>query len=554
MAIVALALSKVVDFGSGGVGGYPEISVENVVAPARIRVVYATHPDGLGEKGDFWHETRANYMGDQLWLPILPASTDRFDVFEVKSNGIYRASLAQGLVRYARWKVESGAAEVTAIRFVNDAIHSEESAIGSFNCSDIRYTRVWEASVRTCQLAAIPGRSKPLAVSGVHTSAVLGVSLPYLSDGAKRDRLVWSGDLWWAQRNMYAAFPLSSVYMPGSLRMLAVNHTPDGYVQACPFPEALKPLAAGEYGPFASDEFAAWFIPVLADHVLHTGDMKLAEELMPTVEKLVSYLISHSAADLIFEQRLETCKHSCGLAVGGTSLHHRSYMNVLLWKTYTDAASLATWLGKTELALRYSDCARRIAAAIRGKFWNCEKGALVVSLEESKKIGFEANALALATRFATAAEAKTMLSHLKYHGHGKFQLLAVRGAFEYADGVKAKELIEAHNWTKFVADDWQGVHLMSECLKMVRKGWGDEAHPDTAIAGVFSNYLLGVIPLEPGYRRYRVEPVLVPGITWAKGKVPTPWGALLVEWKLVNGKPEVKVREERVTSFSYGKD
>lgn len=36
-------------------------------------------------------------------------------------------------------------------------------------------------------------------------------------------------------------------------------------------------------------------------------------------------------------------------------------------------------------------------------------------------------------------------------------------------------------------------------------GWGGEAHPDTAIAGVFSNYLLGVEPfasrLRPGRGR-----------------------------------------------------
>ena len=536
-----LALAEVVDFGSGGVGGYPEIEVSGVSGPARVRIVYATHPDGLGERGDFWHETRANYMGSGLWLPILPASTDRFDVFEINSNGTYRASLAQGLVRYAKWRVESGSAAVDSIRFVNDGIHSEERVVGSFCCSDDRFNRIWQASARTCQLAAIPGRERPLAVSGVHTSAVLGVSLPYLSDGAKRDRLVWSGDLWWAQRNMYAAFPLESVYMPGSIRMLAANRTDDGYVQACPFPEAKGKLAAGEYGPFASDEFAAWFVPVLADHILHTGDMKLAEEMMPTVRKLVGYLVRHSGDDMIFEQRLETCKHSCGLAVGGTSLHHRAYMNVLLWKTYSDAASLARWTGDERSAVIFSGYAERIAAAIRVRFWDGRLGALVLSQEEPHKLGFEANALALATRFATAAEAKTMLGHLKRHDHGKFQLLAVRGAFEYGDGAKAKELIEAHNWTKLVADDWRGVHLMSECLALVRKGWGDEAHPDTAIAGVFTNYILGVRPIEPGYRRYKAEPVAVPGIAWAKGRVPIPKGTVDVEWTLVDGKPQVKV-------------
>ena len=92
--------ATVVDFGAEGVGGYPEIEVTGVTAPAKVRVVYATHPDGLGERGDFWHETRATYMGPEVWLPILPANTDRFDVFDVPSNGVYRAPLAQGLLRY----------------------------------------------------------------------------------------------------------------------------------------------------------------------------------------------------------------------------------------------------------------------------------------------------------------------------------------------------------------------------------------------------------------------------------------------------------------------
>ena len=32
-------------------------------AEAALHVVYATHPDGLGPKGDFWRETSARYLG-----------------------------------------------------------------------------------------------------------------------------------------------------------------------------------------------------------------------------------------------------------------------------------------------------------------------------------------------------------------------------------------------------------------------------------------------------------------------------------------------------------
>jgi len=533
--------SRVIDFGPDAEGGYPRVAFAAAEGPARIRLSYSTHPDGLGPMGDFWHDTRADYMGRDLWLPILPASTDRFDVFTQAGAGTWRASLAQGLVRYVRVAVESGSATVSDVSLVNDGIHSTEPVTGSFACSDPAVTAVWQASVRTCLLAAIPGRTQPLAVRGTHTNAVLGASYPYLSDGAKRDRLVWSGDLWWAQRNMYAAFPTSSPYMPGSLRMLAENRTPEGYVQACPFPESHGPLAAGDWGPFASDEFAAWFIPVLRDHVLYTGDLDLARELRPAVRGLVDYLTKHTAADGVFEQRLETAKHSCGLAVGGTSHHHRAYMNVLLWLAYRDAASLAAWLGDKADCAAWTARADATARAIRTHFWNAAKGHFILSREEPR-FGFEACALALAAKFATSAEAAAILPQLVRHGHGKFQALAVRGAFEYGEAEKAMALVAAHNWYKVVDPAWKGTRLTSECMNLLTKGWGDEAHPDTAIAGIFSNYILGVEPLSPGYRTFRVRPQPVRGVTWAKGSVPTPYGPIEVSWKMGPKGPEVQVK------------
>jgi len=529
--VLSAGEERVIDFGPDGVGGYPVVSFGGTEGTARVRIAYATHPDGLGPKGDFWHETRANYMGADLWLPILPASTDRFDVFEQTGAGMWRAPLAQGLVRYAKLSVESGAVTVKDVSFVNDGIHSEEPVVGSFSCSDTRVNGVWQASVRTCQLAAIPAREKPLAVHGVHTNAILGPTYAYLSDGAKRDRLVWSGDLWFAQGNMYAAFAPDSPYMRGSIRMLAENRTPDGYVQACPFPESHGPLKPGEYGPFASDEFAAWFIPVLCDHVLHTGDMDLAREMRPVVRDLVAYLDRHTAPDGIFEQRLETCKHSCGLAVGGTSLHHRSYMNILNWLAYRDAARLAAWLGDTADATAWTALAERTARAVRAAFWDAEKGHFRLSREESV-MGFEANALALASRFATPDEAARILPQLTYNWHGKFQLLAIRGAFAYDQGDKAMALVSAHNWYKYLAPDWKGLRTVQECCNLLTKGWGDEAHPDACLAGVFTEGLLGVRPLEPGYRTFAVTPHPTASVTSAKGVVPTPYGPIEVSWRM----------------------
>ena len=526
------------DFGPDGVGGYPVLVARDVKGPARIRLSYATHPKGLGPKGDFWHETRATYLGEEVDLPILPASTDRFDIFDVPTNGIYRAPLQQGLVRYVRIEIETGDAAVE-VRFENRGTHSEEPVVGSFSCSDERVNGVWRASVRTCSLAAIPARTEPLHVVTAKTNVVLGTSHAYLSDGAKRDRLVWSGDLWWAQRNMYVAFASDSPYMPGSIRMMAENRTPSGYVQACPYPESHGPLAEGDWGPFGSDEFAAWFVPVLWDHYLHTADEASLRAGWPATVGLMAYLGRHQGADGIFEQRKETCKHAAGLRFGGTSLHHRAFMNILLWKTYVDAACLAEAKGENGLAARWRESARRLADSVRARFWDGARGFFRLSAEEDR-LGFEANALALATRFATPEEADRILPHLKRDAHGKFQALAARGAFEYGRAEKAMELVAAHNWYGILAPDWAGMRTTQECMNLHTGGWGDEAHPDTAIAGMFTNYLLGVEPLEPGYRRFRIRPRPTATVVSAKGRVPTPHGFVEVEWHLEAGRPKVR--------------
>ncbi len=534
--------ASTVDFGAEGVGGYPVVEVTGVKGPTRVRVCYATHPEGLkGKRGDFWHETRATYLGADVWLPIMPANTDRWDWFDVTSNGVYRAACAQGLVRYAKWMIDSGAgATVKSIGFDNAGIHSEEPVVGAFACSDATLDAVWRASVRTCALAAIPGRTEPIFVKGGRRQQTLGPSYAYLSDGAKRDRLVWSGDLWWAQRNMYVAFPPDSPFMPGSIRMLGENQTPEGYVQACPYPESHGPLQNGDWGPFGSDEFAAWFVPVVWDHYLHTGDAALAREAFPRVEKLIGYLVKHCRADGFLEPRRETCKHAAGLTFGSTSLHHRTYMNILLWKTYVDAASLADVFGTADEARAWRARSAQLAAQIRATQWNAEKGHFIQSLED-RAWGAEANPLALATRFATPEEAARVIPQLRRHNHGKFQAMAMRGAFEYGEAPKAMALLNAHNWRKLFDPSWQGLHTVTECMGLPRRGWGDEAHPDTAIAGILTNYLLGVEPTAPGYARFRVKPQPAPGVTWAKGRVPTPRGFIEVEWKLENGRPVVKV-------------
>ena len=349
----------------------------------------------------------------------------------------------------------------------------------------------------------------------------------FLADGAKRDRLVWSGDLYFAQRNSYYAHA-GLPYLSDSLRMLAFNQTPDGYVHASPYPERNTPPENKDFGPFPSDEFAAWLIPVAWDHYLYTQDVTLMRELWPALQKLMAYLNRHCDRDGLFVQREETSKHAGNLNLG--DVRSRCYMNLVLWAAFRDGAQIAAALGLTQEQQLAKHRADQLKQAINRTYWNDAQGYFNEA-KEATVLGAEANALALALHFASPGQAHRIAPQLRRISHGKFQSLASRGLFEYGYSDAALDAIFAHNWVRLLDPSWKGAWTTTECMGLMTKGWGDESHPDTALAGHFSGYLLGVRPIEPGYQTFVFQPQATKTVQWAKGCVPTLKGDILATWQ-----------------------
>jgi len=58
----------------------------------------------------------------------------------------------------------------------------------------------------------------------------------------------------------------------------------------------------------------------------------------------------------------------------------------------------------------------------------------------------------------------------------------------------------------------------------------------------FFQHVLGVTPVEPGYRRLRIEPAPLAGLEHAEGTVPTPFGPVEVAWRTEGGGRRMRVR------------
>ncbi|MEI7901574.1 MAG: alpha-L-rhamnosidase C-terminal domain-containing protein [bacterium] len=352
-------------------------------------------------------------------------------------------------------------------------------------------------------------------------------TLSSVVDGGKRDRLLWTGDLYFAQRSVYNAFA-NPTYMRDSLKMMAFNQTPEGYVHASPYAERSVPPPSGDFGPFPSDEFAAWLAPVAWDHLLYTDDVDTLRKIYPAIKRVEGYLGSRIGENGLFVQRAETSKHACNLELG--DVRTRSYMNILLWGVFRDTARIAGRLGLADDAQASQKKADALKKAIFERFWDEANGCFREALETAKS-GSEANALALSMRFVSQDQALRIARQLGKNDHGKFQSLASRGRFEYGFGQSGMQAIFDHHWLQLLDPGWKGTATTSECMNMRTRGWFDESHPDTAIATHFSAYILGVTPTAPGFSRFQVRPAPVKEVTWARGVVPTPHGPVMAGWE-----------------------
>ena len=698
------------DFGARSVGGFAILKVKSFKAQGTdasgrtvgypvVRLAYATHPDGLTEKGCFTRRGCAHYLGPTFDNPVLPANVNRFETYTVTRTGTYVAPLLQGQERYVRVQLDTPGTEVEieSLELRNTGVYSTEPRAGTFRCSDERVNRTWDMSVWTCQIASLPnhdawhvvdgkllprklehgacaGLSEKATLAGDgtwrvdfelrtnphHNSAcglllraddgdngvlvtveqpavcrifrrrggvntqlekmvlddpiVDGVacslearvagktvtayfngvkivaadvadmpaggrfglyvekewwpvvsavevtdakgapvlredfsgadalgrlpgwdytrSFMFMADGAKRDRLVWIGDLWWAARTCFYGYAPDWPYFRESLKLLAYNQNPDGYVWAAPFAEKGPRPGKGECGHFPSDEFSAWLPPITWEYYLYTADGETMKTLYPAVRADLDYLSRFFRADGIFEQRIETSSNVGSMAPKDPS--HRAHMNFVLWLAYTDGAKLAKALGHADDAARWQVAADRLAAATRKAFRDPETSLFRTKLERPGTWS-GTQGMALGVGLVTPEEALKIAPRVPADGASKFHLAGLRGKFRYGFNEAAFNMLEGGAWFKLSDPSWAGAHCCTECGFLTRSNWWDESHPDTTVAGDISTYLLGIEPVEPGYRTFKFEPHLVRRLSFAEGKVPTPHGFAEVRWDLGDG-------------------
>ena len=373
----------------------------------------------------------------------------------------------------------------------------------------------------------------------------------FIADGAKRDRLPWVGDLFWAFENVYYSF---GNFEPAdnTIEMFRRHQCPDGYVWGTCYPENRTAPREFDYGLYQSDIFSAWYVITISRNYLFTANRKNLEKWYDSVKRDLNYLSMQVESTGLFYQRYETSKGLWDHVLNDYGYY--SYNNLIIQQAFREGAFIANALGDDRNAGSYLAIADKMLRAISDAFFQEETGMYAESLN-SRKLSYSSTAFALAfglvpEEYAAETVKSMCREQEKSFQNGKLAILFIHGCFRYGFSEEAYRTLTGStgkidflgectlNWIDAVQDE-KGPACTAESMpyghNRVANGecWGDSSHPDTAVAFLLSGDILGVRPTSAGFKTFRFQP-LPCALSSAGGSVPTPYGTIDASFALAD--------------------
>jgi alpha-L-rhamnosidase len=560
--------SMILDLGVN-VGGYVEIGIR-ASNGTPIRLGYSELLDYLTPRGD----TRGDGVigGANFSFGVSDDPEGRTDLFQTTGPAQFRSAGIRGAQRFISLQLEGpGTAAIDYVRVRTEHLHPGPPRYGGyFLSSEDALNRTWYAGAYTFALDSF--RDLRYASPTVVT------------DGAKRDRAIWAGDL--ALENLVGNYSLRSApnVIRASLQAFSCLQYSDGQLSPvtqiavqCPrdppapvddaaqFPPSAQPVA--DAGILRLPQYTAAWVVALRDYYMLTGDKQFAHLMMPVVRRALAYFLAHldgglyrtPTKDLTFNWHpLDTA--------GGIDTH----TNASLFRALVAGAMLERRVGLGRGAANaYLQQAGGIRAAMLSRLWDPRAGAFIVNTDDPvPNHTQDAQVESVLGGITSPIQSQDALRFIDSHlltpfgvANGEFdgdpymtryispfisstELLA---RLSIGDTNGALSLMR-RTWAPMVARGpgtvWESMQLngvpKSGGISLAH-GWGGGPVP------ALSAYVLGIRPTTPGYRHWIVAPQ--PGdLRFAQGQAPTPHGPIASRWRRAGGSFKLTVVAPKGTS------
>ncbi|HVW50023.1 MAG TPA: alpha-L-rhamnosidase C-terminal domain-containing protein [Trinickia sp.] len=386
---------------------------------------------------------------------------------------------------------------------------------------------------------------------------------PSIVDGAKRDRYVWSGDLAVSGPTLYYTGGATDS-IKGALRLFAAYQRSSGEFPGDLPPQLALGIASGDSMPDAyyySLSYSTYFLTTLYDYYLYTGDLKFVQSNWSAVRRSLGYLqgLTNSSHLIVTDPSDDADWHPHDASkLTGTVTE----FNVLYYRALRDAARLAEALGDENARLNYDTQAIQVKGAINATLFNAGAGLYDISDQMRGPVAQDANSMAVLFDVAPPDRQASILARMDTAlgtSNGPLAFSPDGSANPVLSQVISPFVSSFDVWAHFETGDATGG------LSIIRSVWGhmrsespyysgatwEALAPDgipvpaanaggtyaslahgwsTGATAALSRYVLGVRPREAGYRSWLVEPQ-AGDLSWARGRTPTPYGPIDVDWR-----------------------
>lgn len=468
-----------------------------------------------------------------VWLP-------KYHQYDHPPPGRYQDPTLVGGFRYVALHVDTGSATLAGSSVAISTYRTTADHLaGYFTSSDDGLNRAWYAGLHTLDLCTIHGNQGSTRAQTVLTDAPWVVV-----DGAKRDRMVWLGDLFVAAPLEYLTRGTTDA-VSASLDALGAAQRSDGRLPGS------SPLGSFKQQAYDFVEYNPYYALIAWDQYLRTGNLKQLSSRYPVLERMLQNLTTLAPNDLLDLPPGD----GLGWAYSIDRSGEPSFANALYYWALGTAAKIADALGKSSDAAAYRQSAARAAAAFQQTFWDGGRGVYVESASNRVNVPLDANSAAVLAGLAGArtdgilayleahlasahgllnvdpAYAKT-LYNVPYHNrraNGFIDYLAARAFFQAGDVAEAFSILRQLFVWMAQGDpgdtDWEFIGPDGK----PEREFVSLAHAWSAGATVLlTERVLGVRPLSPGYATFIIAPQLG-DLAWARGRVPTPHGPIDIE-------------------------
>lgn len=302
--------------------------------------------------------------------------------------------------------------------------------------------------------------------------------------------------------------------------------------------------------------YSLFWIIMLKSYILYSGDIDIMNELIGTIEKILSWFINNfndkgltnNGQYWPFVDWVKCWK--IGVPIDGRT-SSLTYTNLLLSYALKEASELCTLIGRNGLKLDYDTYRKELNANIIKHCYDKEKN-LFRDTDTSQHYSQHTTIMAVLSELVTGDDAKNLMERTL----NDETIIKCSYSMNYFL-FRALEKTNLYNFCKTSLKDWVNMLELNcttwcESLDYPRS----ECHGWSAVPLYeLSAIVLGVNPISNGFKIARINPQ-INHLDYAKGKVPTPYGDIYVSWEKKNENLflEIKSPKEITKEITISKD